>query len=78
MVCGSQKDPPPCRPDSARRAQFFSRRATQSATASPAAYVGLHQPVDHECRRHVDPVLAGIPAVPLDLAIEIGDREGLP
>jgi len=27
--------------------------------------------------RDVDAVLAGMPAVPLDLAVEIGDREGL-
>jgi hypothetical protein len=37
----------------------------------------LDQPVDHESGRDVDAVLAGIPAVPLYLAVEVGDREGL-
>jgi hypothetical protein len=41
------------------------------------AHVGLDQPVDHGCRRDVDAILAGIFAVPLDLAIEIGGRERL-
>src|SRR5882762_5004147 len=40
-------------------------------------HVELDQPVDHESRRDVDAILAGIPAVPLYLAVEIGDREGL-
>src|SRR3954452_22089350 len=31
----------------------------------------------HESRRDVNAILAGIFAVPLDLAVEIGDREGL-
>src|SRR6516162_6774314 len=34
-------------------------------------------PVDHESGRDVDAVLAGISAVPLYLAVEVGDREGL-
>src|SRR4051812_14139142 len=41
------------------------------------AHIGLDQPVDHERRRHVDTVLAGVLAVPLHLSIEIGDCEGL-
>src|ERR1700686_421411 len=41
----------------------------------PTAHVGLHHPVDHEGRRHMDTVLAGILAVPLDLTVEIGDRK---
>src|SRR6478735_5340136 len=43
----------------------------------PAAHSWLHQSVDHECRRHVDAVLAGIFAVPFDLSVEIRDRECL-
>src|SRR5690349_7031012 len=42
-----------------------------------AAHIGLYQPVDHEGRRHMDAVLAGISAVPLHLAVQIGDGEGL-
>src|SRR5215467_12643436 len=41
------------------------------------AHVGLDHPVDHESRRDVDAVPAGIPAVPLYLAVEIGDCKGL-
>src|SRR5882757_886502 len=43
----------------------------------PATHVGLHQAVDHESRRHMDTVLAGVFAVPLALPVQIANREGL-
>src|ERR1700753_2591946 len=43
----------------------------------PAAHSGLYQTIDHERWRHVDAVLAGVFAVPFDLAVEIGNGKGL-
>src|ERR1700757_847767 len=48
----------------------------ESAIGCHCSMSGWTSPL-HESRRDVNAILAGIFAVPLDLAVEIGDREGL-